>query len=320
VTKSTCARILSVGSAVPPNTLTNKDIEKIVNTSDEWIVARTGIRQRHIVDKNKKNHAFELGAEAALKALEKSGLAAEQIDGIICATFTPDYFFPATACKIQNILGCNRAFGFDISAACSGFVYGLSVANAMIASGQYKNLIVVGVEIASKTLDWTDRGTCILFGDGAGAVVVQASDDSQHGILSTFMQSDGSLGDILYLPAWGEQRFMKMNGGEVYKHAVRMMSEAIKKALDQAGLALSDVDLLIPHQANLRIIKAMAKFMNMPMEKVVCNVDRYSNTGSASIPLALDEAWSEGRIKKDTIVAFTSLGGGLASGSIIIRF
>jgi 3-oxoacyl-[acyl-carrier-protein] synthase III len=318
--KRTLARILSVGSAVPPNTLTNKDLEKIVDTSDEWILSRTGIRERHIVDKESKTFAFELGAEAASQALSKAAVSPEEIDGIICATFSPDYFFPATACKIQQALGCKNAFGFDISAACSGFVYGLSVANAMIASGQYKTILVVGTEIASKTLDWTDRTTCILFGDGAGAVVLKANEESDDGILSTFMFSDGSLGDILFLPAWGEQRYMKMNGSEVYKNAVRMMSDAVTMGLMQAGLTLSDVDLLIPHQANLRIIQALAHHINLPMEKVVCNLDRYSNTGSASIPIALNEAWINGRIHKDMIVVFTSLGGGLASGSIIVRF
>lgn len=320
MTQSTRARILSVGSFVPQNTLTNKDIEKIVNTSDDWIVARTGIRQRHIVAKDEKTNAYELGAKAATQALARSGLNAEDIDGIICATFTPDYFFPATACKIQHLLGCKNAFGFDVSAACSGFVYALSVARAMIDSGQYKTILVVGTEIASKTLDWTDRGTCILFGDGAGAVVLQAGSDMRQGILSTYLYSDGALGDILYLPAWGENRFMKMNGGEVYKHAVRMMADAVKKGIEKAGIELSNVDLLIPHQANIRIIKAMADHMNIPMDKVFCNVDRYGNTGSASIPLALNEAWSEGRIKEGTLVVFTSLGGGLASGSAVVRF
>jgi 3-oxoacyl-[acyl-carrier-protein] synthase-3 len=311
---------LSVGSFVPENKLTNKDLEKIINTSDDWIVARTGIRQRHIVGKDEKTFAYELGAKAASQALARSGLCAKDIDGIICATFTPDYFFPATACKIQNLLDCKNAFGFDVSAACSGFVYALTVANAMITSGQCATMLVVGTEIASKTLDWSDRGTCILFGDGAGAVVLQATTDPRRGIQSTYLHSDGSLGDILYLPAWGENRFMKMNGSEVYKHAVRLMADAVNKGLDKAGIGLSSVDLLIPHQANIRIIRAMADHMNVSMDKVICNVDRYSNTGSASIPLALNEAWSDGRIKEDVVVVFTSLGGGLASGSVVVRF
>jgi 3-oxoacyl-[acyl-carrier-protein] synthase-3 len=313
-------RILSVGSAVPPNTLTNKDLEKIVNTSDEWILSRTGIRQRYIFGKDEKAHAFELGGKAARRALLKADITADEIDGIVCATFTPDFFFPATACKIQHLLGCTHAFGFDISAACSGFLYGLTVADAMIRSGQCTTILVVGTEIISKTLDWTDRGTCILFGDGAGAAVLQAADDSQSGILSTYMQSDGALADILYLPAWGDGRFMKMNGGDVYKHAVRMMGDAAVKCLEKAGFSLEHIDLLIPHQANIRIIRAMAAHLNLSMEKIVCNVDRYANTGSASIPLALEDAWSNGRIKDGTLVVFTSLGGGLAAGSVVVRF
>jgi 3-oxoacyl-[acyl-carrier-protein] synthase-3 len=194
------------------------------------------------------------------------------------------------------------------------------VADALIRSGKYKTMLVVGTEIASKTLDWTDRGTCILFGDGAGAVVLKASSDPERGILSTYLQSDGSLADILYLPAWGDKRFMKMSGGDVYKHAVRMMGEAAMRCLDLAGLSLDQVDLLIPHQANIRIIKAMAAHLNLSMDKVVCNVDRYANTGSASIPLALEEAWENGRIKEGTVAVFTSLGGGLAAGGLAIRF
>ena len=314
------AHIVSAGSAVPETILTNKDLEKIVHTSDEWIASRTGIRQRHVVGNDTTIHAYDLGAKAALRALSKSGFPPEKIDGIVCATFTPDYFFPATACKIQHALGCTSAFAFDVSAACSGFVYALTVAEAMIVSGQCKTMLVVGTEIASKTLDWSDRGTCILFGDGAGAVVVEAGETPDEGILSTYLHSDGSLGDILYLPAWGENRFMKMNGSDVYKHAVRMMGEAVGKALDKAKIKMSQVDLLIPHQANIRIIRAMAEHMQVPWEKVVCNVYRYSNTGSASIPIALNEAWEDGRIKKGTIVVFTSLGGGLAAGSVVVRF
>lgn len=313
-------RIVSVGCAVPPQILSNKDLEKILDTTDEWIVQRTGIRQRHIVGKNENVFAFELGAKAGREALSKSGLTKEDVDGIICATFTPDYFFPSTACKIQAVLGCTNAFAFDVSAACSGFIYALSVANAMIVSGEYTTILVVGVEIASKTLDWSDRSTSILFGDGAGAVILRATETEGKGILSTFLKSDGSLGDILYLPAWGENRFMKMNGNEVYKHAVRMMGDAVKIALDKSGVSIEKIDLLIPHQANMRIISAISSYLKIPMDKIVCNMDRYSNTGSASIPLALQEAWADGRIKDGAMVVFTSLGGGLAAGSVVLRF
>jgi 3-oxoacyl-[acyl-carrier-protein] synthase-3 len=308
---------------VPPQILTNKDLEKIIDTSDEWITKRTGIRERHIVPKDESIHVYDLGAQAAQQALERAGIAPESVDAIICATFSPDNFFPTTACKMQDMLGCKHAFAFDISAACAGFVYALTLANSLIASGQCDTVVVVGAEIASRTLDWTDRTTCILFGDGAGAVVLTASDDDTKGILSTYLYSDGSLGDILTLPAWsatGGRQFMKMQGGEVYKHAVRLMSDAVNKALAAAGLSINDLDLLIPHQANLRIIEAIGKHMKLPKEKVIVNVDRYSNTGSASIPLALNEAWQNGRITDGTITAFSALGGGLASGSVVIRW
>ena len=314
------AKILSVGTAVPPQVLTNKDLEKIIDTSDEWITTRTGIRERHIVGKDASIHVYDLGAQAAQQALARAGVAPESVDAVICATFSPDNFFPATACKIQHKLGCTNAFAFDVSAACAGFVYALTVANSFIQSGQCTTVVVVGAEIASRTLDWTDRSTCILFGDGAGAVVLTASDNDTQGILAAYLHSDGSLGDILCLPAWGEKRFMTMNGGEVYKHAVRLMSEAVQKALTTAGLAADSVDLLIPHQANLRIIEAISRHMHLPMEKIVVNVDRYSNTGSASIPIALDEAWQNGRITENTITVFTALGGGLATGSVVVRW
>lgn len=320
MTPSTRSKILSVGCAVPPKILTNKDLEKILDTSDEWIVKRTGIKQRHIVGKDETIHTYDLGAQAAKEALVKAGLTKDDIDGIICATFTPDYFFPSTACKIQAALGCMNAFAFDVSAACSGFVYALSVAHAMIVAGSCKTVLVVGAEIASKTLDWTDRSTSILFGDGAGAVVLQATQEQGKGIFSTYLKSDGSLGDILYLPAWGEKRFMKMNGNEVYKHAVRMMGEAIRICLSRAGLEIEQIDLLIPHQANMRIIQAISAHLKVPMDKIICNMDRFSNTGSASIPLALQDAWSAGRIKDGALVVFVALGGGLATGSVAVRF
>jgi 3-oxoacyl-[acyl-carrier-protein] synthase-3 len=322
------ARIVSVGGFVPDRVMTNADFERFLDTSDEWIRTRTGIRQRHIVDPERPQGAFELGGRASLVALDKANCPAQDIDGIICATFSPDFFFPSTACKIQQYIGNTRALAFDVSAACAGFVYALSIANAMIVSGQCRKMLVVGAEVVSKTLDWTDRGTCILFGDGAGAVVLEAAaDDSRDpkdgtdsGILSTYLKSNGAFGDILYLPAWGEKRFMRMNGNEVYKHAVRLMGDATEQCLRMAGLSFDDVDLLIPHQANIRIINAMAKHMKLSNEKVVTNLDRYGNTSSASIPLALEDAWKQGRIKPGTLVVFTSLGGGLAWGSAVVRF
>lgn len=314
------ARITSVGSYVPETVMENSDFEKFLDTSNEWILSRTGIRRRHIVTREQPYHASRLGAEAAQIALQKAGCASTGIDGIICATFTPDSFFPSTACRIQELLGCNGAFAFDISAACAGFVYGLTLANSLITSGQYTRILVVGAEVISKTLDWTDRSTCILFGDGAGAVVVEASEANDRGICNAILQSDGSLGDILTLPAWGENRTMQMKGNEVFKHAVRMMADASLKVLKAAGTGLDAIDLFIPHQANSRIISALADQLNLPAEKVVSNLERYGNTSSASIPLALDEVWQQGRIREGTNVLFTALGGGVTVGSILVRF
>ena len=234
--------------------------------------------------------------------------------------FRPIVSFPPRHAEIQQFIGNENACAFDVSAACAGFVYALSIADAMIASGRCNRMLVVGAEITSRTVDWTDRSTCVLFGDAAGAVLLEANEGSNRGILSTYLNSNGTLGDILCLPAVGEKRFMKMNGNEVYKHAVRLMGEATEICLAKAGFGFDKVDLLIPHQANIRIINAMAKHMNLPREKVVTNLDKYGNTSSASIPLALEEAWKDGRIKDDTVAVFTALGGGLVWGSAVVRF
>jgi len=314
------ARIISVGTYVPENVVTNKDLEKIVNTTDEWIFTRSGIRERHIVPMDSQVSASELGAKAAIIAIERAGLKPVEIDGIICATFTPDSFFPSTACRIQAIIGCSNAFAFDVSAACAGFVYALTVADGLIKAGRNKNVLVIGTEVISKVLDWTDRSTCVLFGDGAGAVVLQASEDTKRGILSTHLTSDGTLGDILKLPAWGEKRTMQMKGNDVFKHAVRMMSEAAYTVLGDAGYGLDRVDYLIPHQANIRIIQAVAELLKLPKDKVVTNLEHFGNTSSASIPLALDEVWGKGLIKNDTMALFTALGGGITAGSVLCVF
>lgn len=314
------ARIVAVGSYVPENVMTNKDFEKFLDTSDEWIVTRTGIKSRHIVPKDTPVTASELGVKAAQKALDRASCSPLEVDAIICATFTPDSFFPSTACRMQALLGCTNAFAFDISAACAGFVYALTMANSLIISGQCKKILVVGAEVISKTLDWTDRSTCILFGDGAGAVVVEAADDPDHAILGAYLHSDGTLGDILTLPAWGEKRTMQMRGNDVFKHAVRMMTYASRKVVAEAGLTLDAVDYFIPHQANNRILRAVADQLKLPTSKVVSNVAHFGNTSSASIPLALDGVWLEGAIKRDTCVLFTALGGGLAVGSVLVRF
>ncbi len=314
------ACILSVGTAVPEKILTNSDLEKTLDTSDEWIVKRTGIRTRYIMPEDLPEPAADLGAEAVKKALDKANLSSSDIDTIICATFTPDNFFPSTACGISNRVGCPNVFAFDLSAACSGFLYGVTVAKALISTKQSKTVVVVGSEIISKSLDWGDRGTCILFGDGAGAVVLQETDVPGKGILATDVFCDSSLGDILKLPAWDGKQKMSMNGNEVFKQAVRLMTESTEKSLKVCSMTNEDVDLLIPHQANIRIINSVAKKLNIPENRVVSNVDKYGNTSSASIPLALDEVWDNGKIQDGTVVAFAALGGGITVGSAVVRF
>lgn len=320
VVNSKRARIVAVGTYVPETVMTNKDIEKILDTTDEWITTRTGIRSRHIVPRDQHVPASELGAKAAQIALTRAGVSPLEIDGIVCATFTPDSFFPSTACRIQALLGCTNAFAFDVSAACAGFIYALTVANGLIISGKNKNILVIGAEVISKTLDWTDRATSVLFGDGAGAVVLQATTDANRGILSTHLRSDGLLGDILVLPAWGEKRTMRMKGNEVFKHAVRMMSDASLKVLAESELTLDQIDYMVPHQANIRIIHAVADQLKLPVEKLVTNLERYGNTSSASIPLALEEVWNKGSIKDGTKVLFAALGGGITAGSAVVCF
>lgn len=313
-------RILSVGTSVPDTVMTNRDFEKFLDTTDEWITTRTGIRERRILPKDTTVTNAELGANAARIALERAGVAPLSVDGIICATTTPDNFFPSTACEIQALLGCKNAFAFDCHAACAGFVYGLSIAQNFIRGGQGKTYLVIGAEIMSRSMDWTDRSTCILFGDGAGAVVVQGSDEENTGVLSTHLAADGTCGDILMLPVWTEKRKLTMKGNEVFKHAVRMMSDISLKVIAESGLKLEDIDYVIPHQANIRIINAIGEFLKLPKEKVLVNLDRFGNTSSASIPLVLNDAWNEGKLKKGTLVLFTALGGGLASGSAVVRF
>jgi 3-oxoacyl-[acyl-carrier-protein] synthase III len=309
-----------VGTYVPDSVVTNEDLAKLVETSDEWITTRTGIKQRHIVDSSIGMTASEMGTHAASQALERAEISAHEVDAIICATFTPDYFFPSTACKIQYALGAVNACAFDISAACTGFVYGLSLADSMIRSGQSQTVLVIGAEYISRTLDWSDRSTCILFGDAAGAVVVRACSDQNRGILATCLGSDGSLGDILALPAFGAQRNMRMKGSEVFKHAVRLMGDVTMEVCERAGVQLEDIDVLIPHQANMRILQAIAERLGLPMSKVIANIERYGNTSSASIPLALDEAWAAGRIVDNTLAVLTALGGGVTLGGAAVRF
>lgn len=311
---------MSVGTCVPKEVMTNADFEKILDTSDEWILTRTGIRQRYISPKESGYTCSGLGAGAARIAIERANLAPDQIDGIICATVTPDSFYPSTACRIQALLGCRNVMAFDCMAACAGFVYGLTVANNFIAAGDGTNYLVIGSEVMSRTIDWNDRSTAVLFGDGAGAVVVQATEEPGRGILATSLESDGSLADILNMPVWTEKRVMTMKGNEVFKYAVRMMSDILLRTVTASGITFEEIDYVIPHQANIRIITAIGQTLKLPKEKLFINVDTYGNTSSASIPLALGDLWDAGEIARDKVMAFTALGGGLATGSAVVRF
>jgi len=319
--KKTKAKILSVGTYVPDTVLPNSRFESFLNTSDEWIESRTGISERRVVNMPYAEPgdmtAAEMGRRAAKTAMERAGVRPAEVDGIVVATFTPDNFFPSTACRMQADLGCDGAFAFDISAACAGFVYALTVASNMITAGQAETMLVVGSEVISKTLDWSDRGTCILFGDGAGVAVLKAAEGGAAGVASTYLSSDGSMGGLLYLPSWGEERFLRMKGNEVFKQAVRLMSDASLKAVERAGMKLDDIDMLIPHQANKRIIQAITETLKLPEEKVMINIKKYGNTSSASIPLALEEAWTDGRVKEGSKVLFVGLGGGFTVGSAV---
>lgn len=314
------ARILAVGTSLPEKIVTNEHYASYLETSDAWIVRMTGISERRIVDPLLPDSAATLGTEAAKIALARAGISAADVDGIIVPTFSPDNIFPSTACTIAERLGCRKGvFAFDLSAACAGFVYGLTVANALVVSGQSKTILVIGAEVTSRTVNWDDRGTAPLFGDGAGAVVITAA-TGDEGILSCDMAADPTLGDILRLPLWSEESKMYMNGHEVFKNAVRLMSASTTAAIEKAGLTFDDIDLLIPHQANIRIIKAIGEYLKLPEDRVVVNVDRYGNTSSASIPIALNEAWEKGMITPGKTVVLTGLGGGVTYGSAVIRF
>ncbi len=322
------AKIVGLGKYLPSNRLTNTDLERKVDTSDEWITTRTGIKERRIVSGGEA--ASDLAYQASLVALKRAGISAKDIDSIIVATITPDTQFPATACYLQNLLGASKASCFDLSAACSGFVYALTVAWQFIAGGFYKNVLVVGSEVLSAITDWTDRSTCVLFGDGAGAAVLTAAD--KGGFLSSYLGADGSQSEILILPAGGSRHpasietvtkrmhYMKMHGNELFRIAVRLMVQAAKKALAKANLGPSEVDLFIPHQANERIINAVAARMHISEDKIYRNIVRYGNMSSASSAVALCEAWEEGKIKKDNIVLLDTFGGGLVWGSCIIKW
>lgn len=315
------ARLTGVGGYLPRTVVTNDDLAQKIDTSDEWIRTRTGITQRHIVSGDETTAS--MAAEAARQALEQAGVSADEVDAILVATSTPDQVFPAVATQVQALLGITRGFGFDISAACSGFVYAMASANSFIQSGLAKKVLVIGSEVFSRLLDWNDRTTCVLFGDGAGAVLLEAGAEDGEGVLSTHLHSDGRSGDILYVDgavgSAGTTQHLKMLGREVFRHAVVKLSQAVDEALEANNLTGQDIQWLVPHQANLRIIDGMAKKLALPADRVVVTVDRHANTSAASIPLALNEAVRDGRIHKGDLVLMEALGGGLTWGSALVR-
>ena len=328
--KRPLAHLTATGRAAPVKVVTNNDFAALgLETSHEWIVERTGITERRIAGPGEST--CSQAADAARIAMQRAQVTAGELDVILLTTATPDRLLPATAVDVQAALGATRAAAFDVSAACSGFLYGLQIGEGLIASGAHETVLVVSAEKMSAIVDWTDRSTCVLFGDGAGAAVLQRSSQGK-GILSSFMRSDGTLAELLYRPAGGgtipfteavlndRSHFVKMAGREVFKHAVRSMSEAADRALDAARLTGADIDLMIPHQANVRIIEATAKHANIPLDKVYVNVDRYGNTSSASIPIALDEAIECGRVKEGSTVLMVAFGAGFTWASTIVRF
>ncbi len=318
------AKISALGTYVPPRVLTNAELEKMVQTSDEWLVSRTGIRERHIVDKGVATS--DLAVEAAKKALARRGLLATDIEAIIVGTVTPDMFFPSTACLVQDKLGAKGAWGFDLSAACSAFVYALQAGTQFIATGAHKKVLVIGADVMSSILDYTDRATCVLFGDGAGAVVLEPAEDDSVGIIDFIHEVDGSGGCSLFMPGGGslnpsthetvdkKMHYVHQDGGAVFKFAVRKQLEVCEKLLERNGLKVSDIDLFIPHQANKRIITATAERLGLPEEKIVINIDRFGNTTAGTIPLAMNTAIEEGKLKKGNLVLLASVGAGFTVG------
>jgi 3-oxoacyl-[acyl-carrier-protein] synthase-3 len=323
------SRVISTGSYLPDRVLSNFEIEKMVDTSDEWITERTGIKERRIAAENEA--ASDLAFEASKKALEKAGVNADSIDLILVATVTGDMPFPSTACFLQNKLEAGNAVGFDINATCSGFLYGLYVADGFIRSGMHKRILVVGTEVLSRVTDWTDRATCVLFGDGAGAAIIEPTDE-ERGILSIHVNSDGRMWDLIHLPGGGSRNpvspdtierrlhYIKMKGNETFKVAVRTLEDLAVKTLEENDLESPHLSLLIPHQANLRIIQATADRLKIPMERVIVNLEKYGNTSAASIPIALDEAVTSGRISEGDYILLEAFGGGLTWASALIKW
>jgi 3-oxoacyl-[acyl-carrier-protein] synthase-3 len=331
LSKLALAKISAVGIAVPPGVLTNKDLEKMVETTDEWILERTGIRQRHIVDKGVA--CSDLATEAALKVLKKTGLKPTDIDLIIVATITPDMALPATACIVQGNIGATGAWGFDMSIACSGFLYSLQVAAQFIETGAHKNVIVIGVDIMSSIIDYTDRQTCIIFGDGGGAALVQRAEEGEEfGLIDFLHETDGNGNMALCVPAGGSRNppthetidkrmhYVHQDGAAVFKFATKKMAEVCTRLLERHGLTGDDVDLFIPHQANLRIISAAVERLKMNMDRVVINIDEYGNTTAGTLPLAMQTALDQGRLKKGDLVLLASMGAGFSAGATLLRW
>lgn len=325
MSKRIYSRIAGTGSYLPEKVVTNADLAQTVDTNDEWIQSRTGIRERRVAAEGETTS--DLGYQAALRALEAAGIDASQLDMIVVGTTTPDLIFPSTACLIQARLGVAGCAALDVNAACSGFVYALSVADKFIRCGDAKHVLVIGAETLTRIIDWTDRTTCVLFGDGAGAVVLKA--DEETGILSTHLHADGSKKELLWTPAGVSTGFdeglgaggsIKMKGNDVFKYAVKALDGVVEETLEANGLQKNDLDWLIPHQANLRIIEATAKRLDMPMDQVVVTVDRHGNTSAASVPLALDEAVRSGRVQRGQLLLLEAFGGGFTWGSALLRY
>ncbi|MCC8180163.1 MAG: ketoacyl-ACP synthase III [Planctomycetes bacterium] len=324
------ARITGTGSYLPEKRITNADLEKLVQTSDEWIVQRTGIRERRMAAPDQATS--DLALEASKIAIADAGLTPEDIDEIIVATVTPDTVFPATACRLQHRLGCRQIPAFDLAAACSGFIYGLAVGRGAIASGAAKHILVVGAETLTRFTDYTDRGTCILFGDGAGAAVLSRCDQPDKGIIDSHFAADGSGADMMVLPGGGSRRppspemlaeklnYITLEGRSVYKHAISKIVMLVNESLRRNNLTRDDINLIIPHQMNARIIESAAKHLDLPLDKVFVNIDRYGNTSAATVPIALDEAKREGRMKDGDLIVLVAFGGGMTWASALLRW